>query len=316
MFGVQNDANNFGYSAGLLANTIANRPIRAALGTLFVSTDTLLLYRWTGSVWVEISGSGGAVTGAFNGCQEQANQIGLGGELSEGTEIVNDNFPISFFAGATSTPQFLVTNDAAVSELAMFTSINAANDGGVYIGNFETFGTIQSKEYAGQTPTELRINYDGGNIQLGNGDLGMYFDFNTPLIQTTFTNNLVGLYLNFDTKVYQLGDFDAAFDGTFLEIDDVGTKIQTYFSGAANGLQLNSANWDFNFGDYAAMNNGTFIGIIDSNETIEFVSASGFYNFANIPAYANNAAAITGGLNVGDIYRSSTGGGDQLHIVH
>ena len=38
MFGVQNDANNFGYSAGLLANTIANRPIRAALGTLFVST--------------------------------------------------------------------------------------------------------------------------------------------------------------------------------------------------------------------------------------------------------------------------------------
>jgi len=273
MLGVQNNANNFGYSSGLLANTIANRPIRAALGTLFVSTDTLLLYRWTGSAWVEISGSGGTITGAFNGCQEQANEIGLGGTLTEATQIETTDFTIEFSAGATDTAQFKVVNDAAVSELAMFTSVHAANDGGVYIGNFETFGTIQSKEYAGQTPTELRLNYDGGNIQLGNGNFGMLFQDGTPVIYTTYSNNVVGLYLNFDSKYYILGDIFNNFNSTSISVND---DIQYIF----------------------------------------FNSVNGTYRFANIPAYANNAAAISGGLGVGDIYRSSTGGGDQLHIVH
>jgi len=273
MFGVQNDANNFGYSAGLLANTIANRPIRAALGTLFVSTDTLLLYRWTGSAWVEISAGGGTITGAFNGCQEQANEIGLGGELSEATDIITKDFPISFYAHTTATVRFSVTNDAAVSELAMFTSVNAANDGGIYIGNFEIYGTIQSKEYAGQTPTELRLNYDGGNIQLGNGDLGMYFDTNSGNIRTTSGNDVKGLKLDFASTTYSLGDFDG-------------------------------------------INNGNSIKIFDADDTIQIYSNQGFYNFSNIPSYANNAAAISGGLNVGDIYRGTTGGGDTLHIVH
>jgi hypothetical protein len=35
-------------------------------------------------------------------------------------------------------------------------------------------------------------------------------------------------------------------------------------------------------------------------------------NIANIPAYANNAAALSGGLLAGDIYRN----GDNLGIVH
>lgn len=34
--------------------------------------------------------------------------------------------------------------------------------------------------------------------------------------------------------------------------------------------------------------------------------------FSSVPEYADNAAAVTGGLNVGDIYRT----GDVLKIVH
>jgi len=228
----------------------------------------LLLYRWTGSAWVEISGGGGTVTGAFNGCQEQANEIGLGGQLSEATDINTKDFPISFNADETDTAQFLVINDVAISELAVFTSINAFNDGGVYIGNFETFGTIQSKEYAGQTPTELRLNYDGGNIQLGNGDLGMYFDFNTPLIQTTFTNNLVGLKLDFDNKIYNLGDYDNYNNGMAFSINDDGKTINTIGLGSPNGLLLNFDTWQFNFGDYNGNNNGSSFGVDDDQQTL------------------------------------------------
>jgi hypothetical protein len=319
MFGLENSANNFGRSAGLLANTTALRPVEAAEGTIYVDVQTLLIYRYDAintNSWQEIGGGGGGITGAFNGCQEQSNQIGLGGQLSEATDINTKDFPITFNADAINTPQFSVINDAAISELAYFSSLSPFNDGGVYIGNFETFGTIQSKEYAGQTPTELRLNYDGGSIQLGSNNFGMTFDDGTPKIQTTFGNNLIGLKLDFDTKVYKLGDFDAAYDGTFLTIDDVNTNIETNFSGSPNGLRLNAATWEFNLGDWNGQNNSTFITVLDPTETIEFVSASGFYNFANVPNYANNAAAISGGLNVGDIYRSTTGGGDQLHIVH
>lgn len=35
-------------------------------------------------------------------------------------------------------------------------------------------------------------------------------------------------------------------------------------------------------------------------------------SLTNLPVYANNAAAITGGLVVGDVYRTSTG---ELRIV-
>jgi len=337
MFGVQNDANNFGYSAGLLANTIANRPIRAALGTLFVSTDTLLLYRWTGSAWVEISGGGGTITGAFNGCQEQANEIGLGGELSEATDIITKDFPISFYADTTATARFSVTNDAVVSELATFTSLSPFNDGGVYIGNAELAGTIQAKSYSSAISTELRLNYDGGSIQLGNSSFGMQFNDGTPVINTTYSGNDIGLNLNFANAIYQLGDFNNVNAGTFLKINDNNLSIRTYFGDNEIGLSLNYDNSFYWLGDYNAINNNTYIFVdegnrilllfggnsnntniqIDDNDAkINFTSQTGSYNFANVPAYANNAAAITGGLSVGDIYRGTTGGGDTLHIVH
>ena len=41
-------------------------------------------------------------------------------------------------------------------------------------------------------------------------------------------------------------------------------------------------------------------------------NGSGRLNMANIPSYASNAAAISGGLSFGDIYRN----GDNLCIVH
>jgi hypothetical protein len=40
------------------------------------------------------------------------------------------------------------------------------------------------------------------------------------------------------------------------------------------------------------------------------------YNFQNLPAFSNNAAALAAGLSVGDIYRNTSGNGDALNIVH
>lgn len=360
MFGLENSANNFGRSAGLLANTTALRPVEAAEGTIYVDVQTLLIYRYDAIItnsWQQIGGGG--VTGAFNGCQEQSSQIGLGGTLIEATQIETTDYPIEFFAGATDTAQFKVITNAAISELAYFTSTNSFNDGGVYIGNFEAFGTIQSKSYAGQAPTELRLNYDGGTIQLGNSGFGMRLDDGTPLIGTTYNNTSDGLLLNFDARSYLLGDFDFAAGGnylgvydadnyivtysgnsekglkldfannvysfgdffgtvneTFLQIDDQNRIIYTSFIDGAIGIRLNYANKLYQLGDFDVIDNQTLLQVDDNAQAIYFATNIGKYNFTNVPNYAGNAAAILAGLNVGDIYRSSTGGGDQLHIVH
>lgn len=244
MFGVENNANNFGYSAGLLANTLANRPIRAALGTLYVTTDTLLLYRWTGSAWVEISGSGNAITGAFNGLQQQGTLIGLGGTLSEATEIFITDFPIDFNSETAPTSQFKVINSCAISEIAAFTSILSFNDGGVYIGNNELAGTIQAKSYDSGISTELRLNNNGGAILLGNGGFGMTFDDGTPLISTLWNNYAIGLRLNFDTKEFALGDFNNINNGTYLSIDETNQRFNF------NGVGIISGSAGGNSGDH------------------------------------------------------------------
>lgn len=58
--------------------------------------------------------------------------------------------------------------------------------------------------------------------------------------------------------------------------------------------------------------NGTHIEVHDLDEVIRFRSSLGFYNFSNVAEYADNAAAVLGGLVVGDVYRT----GDILKIVH
>ena len=302
----------------LFEDILTNRPAATFEGRLFFATDVVsgdTIFRDNGDgTWTALAGNGGGggVTGAFNGCQEQANEIGLGGQLSEATEIINDNFPISFFAGATSTPQFLVTNDAAVSELAAFTSLTPFNDGGVYIGNFETSGTIQAKENAGQTPTELRLNNSGGSILLGNINLGMYFDKLNSVIYTEF-NGACGLSLDFNSGFYSLGDFDYTVNGTYLQVYDNNSEIKTFYSNSPNGLSFDFSNNIYSFGDFGGTNNSTYLSVNDDVQYILFNSNAGSYRFNNVPNFANNVTAIAGGLSVGDIYRVT--GTGNMHIV-
>ena len=190
MFGVQNDANNFGYSAGLLANTIANRPNRAALGTLFVSTDTLLLYRWTGSAWVEISGGGGG--GPFiNGVTNLGAGVGLGGSLDQDTEILLNGLSFKL----TNNGDNLLID--TVNDLYYFGKGNALDAG---LGIHVTENTIYTR-YS----TSLRgLNLDFTNYKYQLGDYNLDFegtylevhDSNQSII-TYFGNSEKGLKLNF-----------------------------------------------------------------------------------------------------------------------
>lgn len=191
MFGIENSANNFGASAGLLANTLANIPAQAALGTLYITTDTLEIYRYNGTTWLRV-GSGNGLIGAYNGLGATyiGNDlyVGLGGSLSENTQIDITDFPLEFYNNTTTTANFRIVGNTGLGEYAYVTSIASTNDGGVYFGNFETSGTIQSKSFLLQIPTLLYLNKTGGDVVIGSTT---NFSVNQTAAAFVFTNGSI-----------------------------------------------------------------------------------------------------------------------------
>ena len=115
----------------------------------------------------------------------------------------------------------------------------------------------------------------------------------------------------------------------------VSASVATAFNGSGNGIfntvraTVNGTGTNFQvgddiyIGDINTVNTMQLSGVQNADRAyIQFGSGSAMpkigtsgvnkLNIANIPAYNNNSAALSGGLTAGDIYRS----GDSLNIVH
>jgi len=304
----------------LYEDTIDNIPAATFEGRLFFATDVVsgdTIFRDNGDgTWSALAGNGGGGT-FINGVTDLTGGVGLGGSLDQDTEILLNGLS---FKLTNNGNNFLIDT---VNNLYYFGKGNDLDAGlGIQIVA-DAFTNFIGTTYGNLG--DIGIGLDFGNRVYQIGDFALSLNGTTlqidevgQAIRTKNFNNEIGLKLDFANDTYYFGDYDAVNDGTFLTIDNNNTNIETNFFGTPNGLRLNAANWEFNFGDWQGLNNSTFLSVIDGTETIEFVSASGFYNFANVPVYANNAAALAAGLNVGDIYRhdASSESGDQLRIVH
>ena len=123
-------------------------------------------------------------------------------------------------------------------------------------------------------------------------------------LQTTLDGD--GLALDTDLTD---GSIDAVFNTVKADVNGIGTNFQV--------------GDDAYIGDINVVNTMQVAGQQDMTKGfIQFGSGSAMpkigangqnhLNISNIPAYANNTAAINGGLSVGDIYRLS----DYIGIVH
>lgn len=108
----------------------------------------------------------------------------------------------------------------------------------------------------------------------------------------------------------QLGN-NALGNGTNMFIDDstqmLGVAVSTGFM-----LFLDRVNGLYRIGDVDGTANNTKHEIDDTTQIQTFTSTLGKYAFTNVQEFADNAAALVGGLTVGMIYRT----GDALKIVH
>lgn len=159
-------------------------------------------------------------------------------------------------------------------------------------------------------------DFDSG---IGNNTY-LSIDDNNFIIKTHFSNVDAGLQIDFNTDKYYLGDFDNLKNqGTSIIIDDPNKLIYTKSLGSDIGILLNSSIGLYWIGDYNGVGIGnTYLSIDDNAGKIQFYSNAAKYNFANMPSYADNAAALAAGLVVGDLYRHDglLESQDQLRIVH
>jgi hypothetical protein len=175
------------------------------------------------------------------------------------------------------------------------------------------------------------------NTKWGGNNTGLYLNFNTQVFALgdyaytanggfiSFDNNVgkfisywqnleVGIKLDFSNEVYQLGDFNGDTTGVYFNINAGARDITSYNSGNRTGLLLDYNANHFFIGDFDGLVNNTFLQVDDQNTNINFYTVNGSYNFANVSAYTDNAAALAAGLVVGDLYRNSAN--DAINIVH
>jgi len=109
-------------------------------------------------------------------------------------------------------------------------------------------------------------------------------------------------------------------DLTDSSIDAIFNTVQATVNGTGTNVKVGD---DAYIGDINVSNHIQIAGVQDMTKGfIQFGSGSAMpriggnganhLNIANIPSYASNAAALSGGLVAGDVYRSV----DNLAIVH
>jgi hypothetical protein len=176
---------------------------------------------------------------------------------------------------------------------------NILQSGPVDLGSqpLTTTGAVTAKTVAITNPsatTALTINQS----LAGNGVVIQSADGIPLSIQSTNTNPVKGGTLQFFTASGDM-EFNGASDGvfTFLNTSSAVTKAIA-FSGANVGIGT-LAPTDLLFVNGTA----TIVGRVTIN---------GLPKVTGLSVYANNAAAITGGLVVNDVYKTATG---ELRIV-
>lgn len=168
---------------------------------------------------------------------------------------------------------------------------------------------------AGEATTPHGTTLDWGGIITH--DVAINSDGVVPLPSIIFGNGAP-----FRTFEVNCNDFDLVLNDTLdvrCEVinfvsaisSNVDCPIIQCTSGGTTMLELDKANKQYSLGDLEGVDNSTLIMVDDTARTIT-LSANTAIKIPGLLNFANNAAAITGGLTVGTLYRNN----DVLQIVH
>ena len=153
--GVTLDILNQKDTPAFYADTLANRPAAGFTGRVFISTDTLDLYRDTGTTWVLLSPSStGTITGSgaagqvtyFSGTSSITGSNNLFWDTAQNRLGVNTNVPTATFDVHGTTNIIAQLNQLTTGQNALLTfqdnSVGKWRLGNIYNGAANDFGIV------------------------------------------------------------------------------------------------------------------------------------------------------------------------------
>ena len=202
-----------------------------------------------------------------------------------------------------------LTTTGAVSTGAI-TATTLTASGAASVASLASTGAVTAKTVAITNPsatTALTINQS----LAGNGVVINSVDGTSLTIQSTNTNPLKGGSFEFFHPTDGDMVFDGASDGIFV-FNNKSTAVTkaTVFSGANVGIGIGAPTATLHVAGTARVDGAvTIVGATTINNT---TTITGLPKLTGLSTYANNAAAVTGGLVVNDVYKTATG---ELRIV-
>lgn len=252
-------------------------------------------------------------------------------------------------AGSSVMSKWFANNSARDFEIIKYAD---AAGGGTDLTHTNAAQAAPLRIISISTTPEIRMQLSGTNQYINlkttaclMGDLnavvnGLYIDVditNGQIIAHYQAQQM--LVLNGATRVFKMGDTSAIFNKNNISINDTSGANQWGYSNTINftapvgagarTLSFGQPGTHFNLGDIDAAGNSTMIDIDDTaaDKFIRVTAVNGMYiniaipstvsrfGVAGLPAFVNNAAAVAGGLAVGEFYRLSAAGTSTVMVV-
>lgn len=239
------------------------------------------------------------VTGADNGLTMFGTLVELGGPLIKNTTINNAGFQYLHLNGG----QNIFTLDPGAGLYTIGDYLGAVNGTTLILNDATQTAGIATNPLAGPASFFL---FNGTGISVM-GDIG-----------NVQNNSLLQVDDNNQTITGQVGVND------FFKYDKANQVFNVLFGGNPFFF-INNGGGSSSLGDIAGTITTTYINLNWGAGNIHTVSPSGFgvnivpaaspFAVAALPAFANNAAALLGGLAVGDFYRISVAGTSTVAVV-
>ena len=302
---LNNGVTNVNGTPGINSNTFANRPAATDVpaGSIYIATDTGVIYQSNGATWSTIGGGGGPTPGI--------------------DDVLSVNQPLSVPQVIEMAGNTLFFQDGGANAFQFF------SDGDIIIGksgedqiNFQIFPgysdfylqepTVGTNNLYISTQTGSRsyilgdfLTRDNGNcLTISDGSDLVYFqnksiinglslDYNNKLFKfgrlnfgseqsievdelnditsAKFAGIINGLNLDYSSKTFQFGYLDTSgSDDIFLNFNGNGSTISANYNGNDNGLFLNytAGSRTFQLGDYQGNFDSTKIILNDTNTSI------------------------------------------------
>ena len=288
MVSIINGVTNVKSSPGLMTGLMADRPPVAPNGMLYVATDTqdIFSYDQLTTSWINVSNGGGGLT-------PNLLQVTTVGNATTTDINVNGNGNITL-DNAASANKLIFVKTNGLAEVAV---VNHAGD---------LRGAAIIKQSAIDSGYLLLVNKNGGQSQIRSTTQGIGV---TDIFELPDKNSV-------PQTIATLSDLGGWLSGQLLAPAQVDINFMDFFlfnSLYTQLIKIPVGTSSIQIGDVPGDVSNTYILCDDAIRTVQINALH--TSFTALQNFANNAAAILGGLAVGDMYYTNVAGDGVVKVV-